>query len=89
MKYNKKAISFNDIASFGGTRGIRRAASGKPSTGRFSNPPFRIPLIYEKQKKQYPFQNITYFLVGQEGFGEPRRENRPQDAFLILLFESH
>ena len=27
-------------------------------------------------------------MVGQEGFGEPRRENRPQDAFLILLFES-
>ena len=71
MKYNKKAISFNDIASFGGTRGIRRAASGKPSTGRFSNPPFRIPLIYEKQKKQYPFQNITCFLVGQEGFEPP------------------
>ena len=27
-------------------------------------------------------------LVGQKGFGEPRRENRPLDAFLFLLFES-
>ena len=50
---------------------------------------FEIGIKYEKQKKQYPFQNITYFLVGQEGFVEPRRENRPQDAFLILLFEFH
>lgn len=71
MKNKKSNILFRILLFFGGTRGIRRAASGKPSTGRFSNPPFRIPLIYEKQKKQYPFQNITYFLVGQEGFEPP------------------
>ena len=31
---------------------------------------------------------ICYLRVGQEGLDKPRRENRPQDAFLILLFES-
>ena len=56
MKYNKKAISFNDIASFGGTRGIRRAASGKPSTGRFSIPPFRIHKNTIKNKKTVIFK---------------------------------
>ena len=33
------------------------------------------------------FQDAV-FLVGRDGFDKPRRENRPQDAFLILLFES-
>ena len=28
------------------------------------------------------------FFVGRDGFVKPRRENRPPDAFLILLFES-
>ena len=41
----------------------------------------------EKQKSSI-FSDTATFMVGQKGFGEPRRENRPLDAFLILLFES-
>lgn len=66
-----KTVSIFQDAVFWWAEMDSSSASGKPSTGRFSNPPFRIPLIYEKQKKQYPFQNITYFLVGQEGFEPP------------------
>ena len=31
---------------------------------------------------------MSFIMVGRDGFVKPRRENRPQDAFLILLFES-
>ena len=41
-----------------------------------------------KNKKTASLQILLHFMVGQKGFDEPRRENRPLDAFLILLFES-
>ena len=41
----------------------------------------------EKQKSSI-FTDTATFMVGQKGFDEPRLENRPLDAFLILLFES-
>ena len=47
----------------------------------------------QRDSKEIRNKNSIYiprccFLVGRDGFVKPRRENRPQDAFLILLFES-
>ena len=56
----------------------------KLSNERFS---FEQEMKNEKQKSSI-FTDTATFMVGQKGFDEPRRENRPLDAFLILLFES-
>ena len=45
---------------FGGKRWIRQAASGKPSTGRFSNPPFRIHFFMRNKKSNILFRILLY-----------------------------
>ena len=52
----QKATSFRCCYIYGGPRGIRRAASGKPSTGRFSNPPFRIHFFMRNKKSNILFR---------------------------------
>ena len=49
---------------FGGKRWIRQAASGKPSTGRFSNPPFRIH-FFMRNKKVIFFSEYYLIFGGQ------------------------
>ena len=41
---------------FGGQRWICQAASGKPSTGRFSDPPFRIHFFMRNKKSNILFR---------------------------------
>ena len=67
MKNEKQKSSiFSDTATFyGGPKGIRRAASGKPSTGRFSIPPFRIHKNAIKNKKNCNIQ-ITVLIYGSD-----------------------
>ena len=42
--YKKTALTIIQCCLYGAPGGIRRAASGKQSTGLFSNLPFRIPI---------------------------------------------
>lgn len=51
-----KTVSiFQDAVFFGGQRWICQATSGKPSTGRFSNPPFRIRFFMRNKKSNILF----------------------------------
>jgi len=46
---------------FGGQRWICQAASGKPSTGRFSDPPFRIHFFMRNKKVIFLFRILLNF----------------------------
>ena len=47
------------ILIYGSDEWIRRAASGKMSTGHFSNPPFRIHIKFLQNEKELQYYNYN------------------------------
>ena len=64
-----KTVSiFQDAVFFGGQRWICQATSGKPSTGRFSNPPFRIRFFMRNKKSNILFRILLNFWCEQRRY---------------------
>mgnify|MGYP006920808208 FL=1 len=65
----KKVIFFSEYyLILGGQRWIRQAASGKPSTGRFSDPPFRIHFFMINKKSNILFRILLNFWCEQRRY---------------------
>ena len=75
---------------FGGQRWICQAASGKPSTGRFSDPPFRIHFFM--RNKKVIFFSEYYLIFGgqrwirQAASGKPSTGRFSDPPFRIHFF---
>ena len=66
---NKKVIFFSEYyLILGGQGWIRQAASGKPSTGRFSDPPFRIHFFMINKKSNILFRILLNFWCEQRRY---------------------
>lgn len=63
-----KTVSIFQDAVFCGQRWIRQAASGKPSTGRFSDPPFRIHFFMINKKSNILFRILLNFWCEQRRY---------------------